>query len=72
MALPSRAVTSTHYQKEIILPFRAKQFKPPQWRPPPAKVADPYYQSTAWRELRAKRLAMDKGERYRHPVALAA
>jgi 5-methylcytosine-specific restriction endonuclease McrA len=41
------------------MPFRPKQFKPPQWRPPPIKIADPYYSSKPWRELRAARLEMD-------------
>jgi HNH endonuclease len=45
--------------KEIILPKRPPQFRPATYRPPAAKVADPYYASTPWRELRAKRLAMD-------------
>jgi HNH endonuclease len=41
------------------LPKRPPQFRPATYRPPAAKVADPYYASTPWRELRAKRLAMD-------------
>jgi 5-methylcytosine-specific restriction endonuclease McrA len=41
------------------LPFRPKQFRPATYRPPPAKVADPYYSTPSWRELRAKRLVMD-------------
>jgi 5-methylcytosine-specific restriction endonuclease McrA len=49
-----------HYQKEINLPFRPKQFRPATYRPPPAKVADPFYSSPSWRELRAKRLALDR------------
>jgi 5-methylcytosine-specific restriction endonuclease McrA len=42
------------------MPFRPKQFKPPQWRPPAPKVADPFYSSKPWRDLRAKRLALDR------------
>jgi 5-methylcytosine-specific restriction endonuclease McrA len=41
------------------LPTRPKQFKPPQWRPPAKKVADPYYSAPSWRELRASCLARD-------------
>jgi 5-methylcytosine-specific restriction endonuclease McrA len=41
------------------LPFRAKQFKPSQWRPPAKKVADPFYQTSTWRELRASCLTRD-------------
>jgi 5-methylcytosine-specific restriction endonuclease McrA len=41
------------------MPTRPKQFKPPQWRPPPAKIADPFYSTPSWRDLRTKRLAMD-------------
>jgi 5-methylcytosine-specific restriction endonuclease McrA len=42
------------------LPFRPKQFRPATYRPPPNKVADPYYSSPSWRALRAKRLALDR------------
>jgi hypothetical protein len=45
--------------KEIILPTRPKQFKPPQWRPPAAKVADSFYSSSSWKELRSSCLARD-------------
>lgn len=41
------------------MPTRPKQFRPATYRPPAVKVADPYYSSTPWRELRASRLAMD-------------
>jgi 5-methylcytosine-specific restriction endonuclease McrA len=48
-----------HAVRSYAVPRRPKQFRPPQWRPPEKKVADPYYSSKAWRDLRAARLAMD-------------
>jgi hypothetical protein len=48
-----------HHQKEIILPFRPKQFRPATYRPPVKKVADPYYSTPSWRDLRAACLRRD-------------
>src|SRR5260370_27121839 len=42
------------------MPFRPKTFRPPQWRPPEKKIADPFYSSKPRRDLRAKRLALDR------------
>jgi 5-methylcytosine-specific restriction endonuclease McrA len=41
------------------LPFRPKQFRPATYRPPAKKIADAYYSTPSWRDLRAACLRRD-------------